>query len=418
MPAETLEKAIRLFDPKKTLTDEDLEKYYVERDSAVIRRLEVLLFSADDPKILFSGHMGSGKSTELNKFRKNIELKYPDLIIVMYDVAELLDTLDIDASDVLFTLTSELYRKAQEKNIPINKAVFDELSRFLSEITKEVEEIESNELSLKTKLELLFFGTETKYRSEEFTRTKIREQLKPRLGKLIELTNAIITQIKLAGSKVIIILDGLDHPPKVAATRIFNDYGDLLKRPDCPIIYTIPIEVVYSNEFNQICRCFDDRVILPNIAVIDKNGNPVNKNIELFKRAIERRMSLDLIETDALEHAIRMSGGVMRELIWIIRTSSVNAIVNNQKKITLPVVNKVINERINDFRRILTRIEQNTALLKIKEAKSINIIADEKVLDQIPFLLRNLSVLEYNDSIWWDVHPAVLPILIDPDHAK
>jgi len=176
---------------------------------------------------------------------------------------------------VLFTLTSELFRKAQEK----------------------------------------------KYRSEEVTRTKIRTQLKPRLGKLIELINAIITQIKLAGSKVIIIIDGLDHPPTEAATRIFNDYGDLLSRPDCPIIYTIPIQVVYSHEFNQIRGYFDDRVILPNIAVIDMKGIPVQKNIELLKEAIERRMLLELIDTDALLYAIRMSGGVIRELVWIIRTS-------------------------------------------------------------------------------------------------
>ncbi len=90
----------------------------------------------------------------------------------------------------------------------------------------------------------------------------------------------------------------------------------------------------------------------------------------VFKRAIERRMSLDLINMNALEHVICMSGGVMRELIWLMRTSCIEAVVAGEKKITLPVVKKVVNERINDFKRILTRIEQHQALLKIKEAKN------------------------------------------------
>ena len=411
MPAETLESAIRIFDPKKTLKGDDLEKYYVQRDSAAIKRLKTLLFSADDAKILFSGHMGSGKSTELNNLVKNIEKSYQNIIIVHYDILEVLDTLDLDISDVLFSLTSQLYYKALDENIPISKPVFNELMNFINDITKEVEEIKSDELSIKAKLQLLFFSSVGKYRSEEITRTKIREKIKPRLGKLIELTNFIINQIKLAGNKVIIVIDGLDHPQKATATRIFNDYGEQISRQECPVIFTIPIDVVYSHEFNQILRHFDDRVILPNIAVVDKNGNKIKENIDLLKKSIEKRMILDLIDDEALEYAIKMGGGVMRELIWIIRTSCVEAVVSNQNTITKPIVEKVVNERINDFKRILTRIEQHEALMKIKEAKSINIIAKEEILNQIPFLLRNLSVLEYDDTIWWDVHPSVLHIM-------
>ena len=69
-------------------------------------------------------------------------------------------------------------------------------------------------------------------------------------------------------------------------------------------------------------------------------------------------MILNLIDDEALEYAIKMGGGVMRELIWIIRTSCIEAVVFNQNTITKPIVEKAVNERINDFKRILTRIEE------------------------------------------------------------
>lgn len=68
--AQTLKEAYNLFDPLRPLEGEWLEAFYVERpQSASIQPLiaELELDERSDDKTLFSGHRGSGKTTELNR---------------------------------------------------------------------------------------------------------------------------------------------------------------------------------------------------------------------------------------------------------------------------------------------------------------------------------------------------------------
>ena len=70
-PTATLEDAIYLLNPQKPLEGETLA-YYIDRGSLARRDIQILLRSNDLRRgelvrILFSGHTGCGKSTELNK---------------------------------------------------------------------------------------------------------------------------------------------------------------------------------------------------------------------------------------------------------------------------------------------------------------------------------------------------------------
>lgn len=403
--AQTLQEGIKLFDPKKTLEGEDLKKYYIQRGSTATKEIKIYLLGAEDSKILFSGHRGSGKSTELNRLSSEIEAEYKDLILVKYSIESVLDTYDLEISDILFTMVSQVYKKIQEKSIPVDKVVLEELENYVKEVTKEVEEIDDTGLDLYAKLKLLFFGASAKYKTEVITRKKIREQLKPRIGKLIEILNLMVMQAKLNKKKVLIVIDGLDHPSTEVARKIFDDYGFILAQPKCSIIYTIPISLVYTSTFQNILQIFDYKVILPNVNVTSENG------FKILKEVIAKRLNTNLLTEEALEEVIKKSGGVMRELIGMVRTACVEAIVNDQDIITLDTIKKVVNERKNDFKRILIREQQYTALKLVHEKKDLDIRADEEIVNQIPDLLYNLSILEYNDSVWWDVHPVVLDLL-------
>lgn len=112
--AQTLQDGIKLFDPKKTLEGEDLKKYYIQRGSTATKEIKIYLLGAEDSKILFSGHRGSGKSTELNRLSSEIEAEYKDLILVKYSIESVLDTYDLEISDILFTMVSQVYKKIQE----------------------------------------------------------------------------------------------------------------------------------------------------------------------------------------------------------------------------------------------------------------------------------------------------------------
>jgi len=78
MRAKTLKEALNIFDPERPLrTEEELRQYFIERASSPLQEL-VLLFQNTDSsqKILFTGHRGSGKSTELSKLTSLLQHQY------------------------------------------------------------------------------------------------------------------------------------------------------------------------------------------------------------------------------------------------------------------------------------------------------------------------------------------------------
>ena len=419
MQAQTLKDAIRVFDPRKTLDGEDLNEYHIDRipnrkEDPAITKLKTQLFGADAQKILFSGHRGCGKSTELNKLALDLEKNRRDLLIVKYNVTDVLDVFDLDYSDVLFSLAYQLYRRAETIGVTIDKAVVNAIEEFVGDVTRDVEEIKEKRAGLGVMFQKLFVG---KYQQERLTRETVRKQLKPRISRLIELINSMVVQIKLAGYDALIIIDGIDNSPLDIGKNLYG-FGPVLSMPDCTIIYTIPISVVYSSEFTVIQQSFDNTVILPNITVTNPDGTQNEDGVSIFSNLSERRMHPDLIEEDALRYTIRMSAGITREFVRTIKDSCVEAIVRGGDRITCDDAKRAVADRKNDFKRMLSKKTQYIALKEVHNTKSIY-INDEDIRAEIPGLLHNLIIVEYNGDIWWDVHPVVLSILESmDDHVR
>jgi len=85
------------------------------------------------------------------------------------------------------------------------------------------------------------------------------------------------------------------------------------------------------------------------------------------------RMRPDLIKEDALRYAIRMSAGITREFVRTIKDSCFEAIVRGGDRITYDDVKRAVTDRKNDFKRILSKKTQYTALKEVHDTKSIYI---------------------------------------------
>src|SRR5690554_2049393 len=100
-------------DYRLPLRDEQLDAFYVsrhEQDSRLELLKKEFLWGAKkglSTKFLLSGHVGCGKSTELNRTVKEIE-KDPSLrqslFVVSYSVNEVLDLQDVDYTDIAFSI--------------------------------------------------------------------------------------------------------------------------------------------------------------------------------------------------------------------------------------------------------------------------------------------------------------------------
>jgi predicted GTPase len=77
--AEKLAEAIRVFDPTHPLQGQQLKDWYINRPGNPLKKMETYLGLAlnDMPvKILFTGHVGSGKSTALNQLAEAIKNRF------------------------------------------------------------------------------------------------------------------------------------------------------------------------------------------------------------------------------------------------------------------------------------------------------------------------------------------------------
>ena len=118
MKATDLRGALNVLDPERPLeTDEDLRDLFVERPDSPIDELAMLLEGTDRPqKILFTGHRGSGKSTELARLSQRLR---DEFFIVRYSVKSVLNLFDLTHVDVVLSLALELIKQATAKEVGI-----------------------------------------------------------------------------------------------------------------------------------------------------------------------------------------------------------------------------------------------------------------------------------------------------------
>src|SRR3712207_2112004 len=128
--AVDLRKFFQATDPGKALAVDNPEdkKYYIDfssvRGGEIIKKLKqkITFFSPDAPTcVLFTGHIGCGKSTELLRLRT--ELEQEGFHVVYFESSEDLEMTDVDISDVLLAI-------ARRVSQSLDKITLEEPSRL------------------------------------------------------------------------------------------------------------------------------------------------------------------------------------------------------------------------------------------------------------------------------------------------
>jgi len=384
--------------------------FYVDRLGNPFGEVRTLLLRSQGyDKILFTGHLGSGKSTELNRIAADQEIQNR-FMVVRYAVSDELDIMAISHIDVLISIGAKVFEQAVKAKLRLRQDFLRRLRNWKNTVT-EFEKIEVEEAGAEAKAKLsVFFATVLgKLKREHLTRKKVREELEPRLSELLEILNMIIDDVKLAlppGKDLLVVIDDLEKVANIEdAKRLYREAGPFLLEPRCKIIYTIPIALHYSAEFKEVLNLFGTSYFLPNVRLRKRNGEPDPAGFEELRTLVSKRMNLVLIDNDGLETAIANSGGVVRELVRILRDACVRAINRGRERIAVDVVNQGCAMLRNEFGRMLDN-EHYERLQQIKKTKIAG--GDPLTLE----LLHQLAALEYqNEERWCDVHPLVDKLL-------
>ncbi|MGH8598968.1 MAG: hypothetical protein ACREXT_20160, partial [Gammaproteobacteria bacterium] len=148
-------------------------------------------------------------------------------------------------------------------------------------------------------------------------------------------------------------------------------------------------------------------LVLPNVKIKDRAGNPSEEGRELLRRIIASRIADDLIEAPVLDSLVEISGGHLRTLVALLRNASVNAAARKSAKIEMQDIQRASGRLLGDF----------VAELKSAHYPILKARLDDKELSsdvEIQELLNRLVLLEYvNLDRWCDVHPILIGEVVE-----
>lgn len=411
--ARTLIEAMNTLAPEQTLefsgaigAGQD-PSFYTDRQGNPFQRikLESLTTQARE-KILFTGHRGCGKSTELNRLAADPEI-LNSFLLVKYSVFDVLDPNDIRFADLLFSMAAQTYTRALDADLPLAESLIDRLNRWRQTI--EIKKIDKEEAAVEVKGKLKAFFLEAMGRLQRGVESKkeVREVLEPRLTDLMEITNTILDEVRLAllGKDILIIIDDIEKAPISIGRNLFVDNAPVLTQPRCKIIYTLPIALYCSKDFPGTIASIGTSYILPNFHVMTRTGQKDRATIRHLSEMVAKRIDSSLIDPAALERTIVNSGGVTRDLMRALRGACTIALTHGGDRILRPDVDQSLAEIRNQYNRFLS--DDHLAILaKVADRKAAGSSALE--MD----LTHALAILEYlNGEQWVDVHPMVKPLL-------
>lgn len=411
--AATLEDAWSRFEPELSLPYDS--PFYVARGDSPRGNLErglLLTRGTQQPKYFFAGHRGCGKSTELNRLVEDnrIRQKYWP---VLFSVRDSCDFNDLAAEELLLAMGAEIFGQYEESGHRLSEELLIELERWKGRTVQRLTEKGAVfESGAGFDISKFFLSALLKIKTEHVTREAIRQEIKPRRSELISIINDMAMDIfHQQGCPVLVVIEDLDKPPLDIARHLFTKSFNLLMQPSCAIVYTIPVSLYFDPTYTQIR---EHSYFLPNVKLHPKKNRSqlYRDGWQTMRGFVLARMDEKLITNDALNEAVRISGGVFRELAYIMQKSIDRALSQSSQQVQKSHVISAGGRIRSEFRRLLTENDRRL-LLSVRESNEM------REPDKLMRLLHLLAVLEYaNDESWCDTHPVLDPLLDELEQKK
>lgn len=422
-----LSRFFKACNPSKTLVigDELDRQYYIDfsdvRGCKIVEELQrtIVRISPDEPTCqLFTGHIGCGKSTELQRLKA--ELEQAGFHVVYFESSQDLDMADIDVSDILLSIARQVSISLENTGITLKPSYFANLFREIGDFLQTPIEV-NGEISLG----IAKISTRTKDSPQ--LRTQLRQYLEPRTNSILQAINEEILdkanqQLKTKGNKgLVVIVDNLDRVDMrpMASGRsqpeyLFIDRGEQLRRLNCHLVYTIPLTLIFSNE----CETLKNRLgggiapkVLPMVLVRQRDGSDHEPGMVLLRQLVMARAfpevpwnaRLGLIHEvfDApatLDRLCRVSGGHIRNLLGLLYSC-----LQRQDP---PFSRECLEAVIKDYRDDLLLAIDDTEWDLLYEVVQQQSVKGETEYQR---LLRSMFVYEYRDMSgrWFGISPAL-----------
>jgi energy-coupling factor transporter ATP-binding protein EcfA2 len=360
--------------------------------------------------VLFFGHTGSGKSTELRHYAEH--LSGPDrFLVVEVDISLALDRHNVQYADVLMVMAKALLEALNLKQVAIAPEVLRPLEDWFHERVVTSEKIKefSNEIKagVEAKSGLPFLGSifaklTSSFKNNATYKDSLREVIRNNYAEFAIAFNGLLRKAEDAltlehkARRVIFVVDGTDKLRTEDRSAFFVQDAEQLLAIETLVIYSAPLSLKY--EGNLVSK-LDADLVLPMIKLYERDGGRCEAGWAAMQKMLLLRADVSLFSSQAeIDRIIEASGGHPREMLRILKSCCEFAELN---VVTGDIVNDAIKLLASDFRRFLE--EADYALLAKIDQNPTHTGNDERTRK----LLYNLALLEYNDGGWQRSHPAV-----------
>jgi hypothetical protein len=416
--ATTIAEAYRACNPEKPLSAED-ERYVDLSESRGVQHIAELItwrIQNSEPAVqvkqLFTGHRGSGKTTELLRLQQELETNR--FFTIYMDVEEMLDLGSLSYLDVLVAMAKEVAAQLARKEMPLSAKLLNNIAQWFNDrILEETKNRETQgcictEAKAGSEIPLFgkfFAGITASVKAGSSQRETVRTVLKRELSVFIARLNLLIDTaretVQAAGfHDIVLIVDGMEkmhyelNSDGVSThTDIFVRHAEQLRAPQCHIIYTVPVALAYNENLGAD---FDDIHVLP---MVKTDAAGIAKLIELVERRVDTRRVFE--EPQQLERLVRASGGVVRDLMRLLQWAA----DTDEDTIAVADVDYALMKLRNEYDRLI-HSNDIPVFRRIRQERRIQ-GGDEDAAR----LLNHRLVLEYqNGARWVALHPAAAAI--------
>lgn len=371
---------------------------------------------ANKTLLFLAGMRGSGKTSELEKYAKNLE--NPDcFFVVTCNIDQELDMNDLEYMDILILQLEKLVEKANQYGIQLNESVVASMQEWFSQAIEEINSTIKDEAAIETGVKgdiglpiilTIFSRLRAGITGTNERATKIRSTFKNRFNDFALKFNTFIEEVNVAlrkngiAQEILFIVDGLEKTySSEVRKKIILDEANRMQHIKVNAIFTLPIELIPSS---QKIKMHSKVVSFPFVKVCDRHGKLIGTAIDKFEEFVYRRISAELFDSpETVRKAIQFGGGSPRELLRLLDYANIYA--DDEKGIIdLVAMDKAIRKLANETAQYLTEEE----LDKLKELKEKNEQEGQMAFDPIMMgLLEKLIVMEYNDGTYKRVNPLV-----------
>ncbi len=385
-----------------------------KRLSPISQRMrDDLIEDSDAAKVLLTGQMGAGKSTELRRLFEatDIRERFECLKVVLTERLNLTSAIDIRY--VLLALASALAEHIFTSGYDDSKArglgegEFGPVIAWLAPLqTLAHLPPAADDVPVTAKLSLYLVEVTRQLKTDEPVRDAVLKDPGFAPSKLERLVSSLVRLIERATKRQLLLLvdDGDKMTKDESARGVFIDNLPALLSLECRMVITFPYWLKFDDAFQRSHRLCPVHSIT-NVKVIhrDTPGDLLPDGRAFFRAVYDRLVdpSVKLIDDEALDQAALRSAGIVREFLRILQRGFRFAYEYKEDFLTGATLAEALLELEREMDYAMQREVTRRRLMSVRIKKKLD---DEK--DRL--LLASLLVVELtNNRPWYDVHPLL-----------